>query len=143
MNGLEAGEYVRTRLADLIPSRTVYLNGVPDGPLPTRYIVVWTSEGSEEHTRATGTVNVQTPSIWVTSVSRNGDAEKAAHEAGWGASRLRAALRNYRPESRWALRAVASSPPRRDETLPETTYSAVEQFTVRSAVRPTPTIPNP
>lgn len=134
MNGLEAGTFIQTRLTAQIASRTVYLNGVPDGVLPARYIVVWASEGSEERTRACDAVNVQTPSIWVTSVSRNGDAEKAAHEAAWGAAKVREALRNYRPESRWAVRAETSSPPRRDETLPETTYSAVEQFSIRSAV---------
>lgn len=121
---------VTARLAAQIPSRTVYAGAVPDGTLPTRYLVVWASEGSEESTRLCDTTNVQTPTFWVTSVSRNASPTVAAQESAWGASKVRAALRDWRPYSQWKVRPEASQPVQRDDTA-TTTFYAVEQFTVR------------
>lgn len=134
MNGLEAVAAVATRLRSQVPGRTVYEHGVPDGALPARYVVVFGSEGDEAATRACGTTNVQEPSVWVTSVSRNPDGHNAAREAAWGASRARTALRDYRPEGRWKFTPASSSPARRDEALSDTTFYAVEQFTLRSTI---------
>lgn len=121
---------VAARLTAQIPSRTVYAGAVPDGTLPTRYLVVWASEGTEESTRLCDTTNVQTPTFWVTSVSRNSSPMVAAQESAWGSSKVRAALRDWRPSGKWKVRAEASQPPRRDESA-TTTFYAVEQFTVR------------
>ena len=124
---------VTTRLAAQIPSRTVYAGAVPDGTLPQRYLVVWASEGSEESTRLCDTTNVQTPTFWVSSVSRNNSPQVAAQEASWGSSRVRTALRDWRPDAMWKVRPEASQPAIRNETA-TTTYYAVEQFTVRLTV---------
>jgi hypothetical protein len=121
---------VTARLAAQIPSRTVYAGAVPDGTLPQRYLVVWASEGSEESTRLCDTTNVQTPTFWVTSVARNARPNEAAQEAAWGASKVRAALRDWRPDNRWKVRPESSQPALRDESA-STTFYAVEQFTVR------------
>ena len=134
MNGLDAVAAAASRLLTQEIPRAVYSHGVPDGTLPTRYLVVWGADGSEEATRAADTVDALSLVVWVTSVSRNADGQVAAHEAAWGASRARAALRNYRPEGRWAFRAESSSPARRDESIPDTTFYAVEQFRLRSTV---------
>lgn len=134
MNGLELAEVVRARLTSEVPSRVVYVGAPPDNNPPKRYLIVRTSEGSEEPTRASFTVNVQSPALWVTSVSRNNTPSHAQDEAAWGAAAVRSALRNWRPETAWALRSEASSPARRDEALPETTFYAVEQFSLRSNI---------
>lgn len=134
MNGLEAVGAAEARLAALVTARTVYGHGVPDGALPARYLVAFGSEGDESATRSCGTTNVQQPSVWVTSVSRNPDGHVAAREAAWGASQARAALRDYRPEGRWKFIPVSSSPARRDESISDTTFYAVEQFTLRSTI---------
>lgn len=133
MNGLTLRELAKAHLEPL-PGRTVYTGALPDGPLPARYVIVWSSEGSEESTRAARTVNIQTPALWVTSVSRNGDPMVAEREASWGAAEARRRLRNWRPEARWALTHELSQPARRDESIPETTYVAVEQYTLRSSI---------
>lgn len=121
---------VTARLSAQIPSRTVYAGAVPDGTLPTRYLVVWASEGTEESTRMCDTTNVQTPTFWVTSVSRNNSPQVAAQEASWGANKVRAALRDWRPDAKWKVRPETSQPATRNESA-TTTYYAVEQFTVR------------
>lgn len=134
MDGLALIDAGKARLGPLIPSRTVYAGAVPDGPLPAKYIVLWASEGSEESTRSTGTMNVQTPELWVSSVSRNERPEVAAREAAWGAREARKALRGWRPESDWALRHEVSAPARRDELATAVVYVATEQFSLRSYV---------
>lgn len=134
MNGLTLAGMVEARLEAEIPSRTIYVGAVPDGTLPPRYLVVWPSEGSEEATRSCDTTNVQTPVVWVTSVSRNADPHAAAREAAWAAGKVRKALRNWRPEGRWKLVHGTSAPARRDESIPATTFYAVEQFSLRSSI---------
>lgn len=133
MNGLTLADDAKTRIAELISGRTIYRGAVPKGTtLPARYVVVWTSEGSEESVRATGTVSIQTPALWVTCVSRNDAPEQAAREASADAATVRAGLRNCRPEDRWALVHEVSQPARRDESISATTFMAVEQFSLRS-----------
>lgn len=134
MNGPELAEASSARLESLVPSRPVFVGAPPENDPPERYLVVRTSEGSEEATRSTGTVSVQTPVAWVTSVSRNDDPKEAADEAAWGASRARSALRNWAPESGWSMRSEASQGARRDESIPQTTFYAVEQFSLRSHI---------
>jgi hypothetical protein len=134
VNGPELAAAVKARLESLIPSRTVYTGAVPDGTLPARYLVVYASEGTEDATRMTGTVSVQTPSLWVSSVSRNASPKVAADEAAWGSGKVRAALRNWRPESAWSVRSETSQPARRDESIATTTFYAVEQFSLRSHI---------
>ena len=130
-----AVEDIAARLEAQIPSRTVYPHAVPSGKtIPASYLVVHGSEGSEESTRSADTVNVQTPAVWVTSVSRNENPLAAAREASWAAGRVRAALRNFRPGGRWSVRAEVSQPARRDESISATTFYAVEQFSVRTSL---------
>jgi len=132
VNGLELADAVKTRLTAQITGRTIYKGGVPDGAPPPRYIVVWTSEGDEESARASGTVSIQTPTLWVTCVSRNVAPEQAGRESGADAAAVRRALRNWRPQTRWAVKAESSQPARRDESISTTTFMAVEQFSLRS-----------
>lgn len=134
MNGPEVAEAVRARLAERVPSRTVYVGAIPDGTLPLRYLLIRASEGTEESTRSCDRVSVQTPSIWVYSASRSTAPDQAAREAAWGAAQVRAALCGYRPEGRWAIRHTASAPVGRNDVTPETTFSAVEQFHLRSSI---------
>ena len=129
-----AVEEAAARLRSQIPSRTVYEYAAPDGTLPTTYLVVYGSQGSEEATRMSQTVNVATPAVWVSSVSRNAKPEAAAREAAWGAQKARAALRNYRPTDTWAFRAESSQPARHDELASTSTFYAVEQFSRRTSL---------
>ena len=129
-----AVEDVVARLTAQIPSRAAYPYAAPDGDLPARYFVVYGSEGSEVSTRMVGTVNVQSPSVWVVSVSRNADPDVAARESAWGAGKARAALRNYAPTASRPFRSVSSQPARRDESISATTFYAVEQFSRRTAL---------
>lgn len=123
------------RLAAQIPSRTVYPYAVPDGDLPARYLIVYGSDGDEESNRMSQTVNVLRPTVRVVSASRNSEPEVAAREAAWGASKARAALRNYRPDGTWAFRHVAGDQsPRVDSSAGATTYVAAEQFSIRIAL---------
>lgn len=135
MNGLELSAWVADHLRSQTP-RTVYDGAVPDGAIPDQYLVVWSAEGLEEATRACDAASVQSPTVWVNSVSRDDDPETASREARWGAARARTVLRGVRPEGRWPLQPVpgGSSPARRDESIPETTFVASEQFTLRSSI---------
>lgn len=134
MNSLELAESVAARLRSEVPSRTVFEGAVPDGALPAQYLVVVTSEGDEAATRACDVVNQQTPYLWVYSVSRNALPDVAAWEARWGAAATRRALRNWRPEGTWRVWSLASIPAGRNDTTPDTTFEAMEQFRVRSYV---------
>lgn len=134
MNGLTLGDAVKARLEAQIPSRTIYVGALPDGPLPARYVVLWTSEGDEEANRAVDMPNRQRPYVWATSVSRNTQPDQAAREAAWGAAQVRIALRGWRPEDRWRLAHEASLPARRDESISATTFFAVEQYSLPSSI---------
>lgn len=134
MNGPGLSAAVAARLRSQVPSRTVYEGAVPDGAIPARYLLVVASEGDEVATRACDVVSVQTPYVWVYSVSRNASPDLAARECAWAAAAVRAALRNWRPEGTWRLSSLASIPAGRNDTTPDTTFDAVEQFRVRSYV---------
>ncbi len=122
---------IATRLTAQVPSRTVYAHAVPDGPLPAQYLVVRASEGSEGSTRVCATTDTQTPSVWVTSVARNANPQVAAQECAWAAGRVRVALRDWTPGV-WPVTPETSQGPTRDESIPATTFYAVEQFSVRT-----------
>ena len=133
MNGPGLSAAVAARLRSQVPSRTVYEGAVPDGAIPARYLLVVTSEGDEAATRACDVVNVQIPYVWVYSVSRNASPDLAARECAWAAAAVRAALRNWQP-TEWRLRHLVSAPPGRNDTTPDTTFDAVDQYRVRSYV---------
>lgn len=134
MNGDQLATAAHARLAAQIPTWPRYLHGVPDGNLPARYLVVRSSEGSEERTRAAGSTTIQSPSLWIAGSVRHDDGQFAAKELAAVMAQVRATLRDWRPESRWALRPVGSQPAIRNEALPETTFYAVEQFRLRSSI---------
>ena len=134
MNGPALVEAVAARLRAEVPDWPLYEHGLPDGDLPGRYLVVRGAEGVDERTRAVGSTTVQSPSVWVASSVRHPDGQFAAKEAGRGAARVRSVLRDWRPEGRWALRPSGSTPAERNDALPDTTYSAVEQLTLRSTI---------
>ena len=131
---MSAVDAVKARLESLIPSRTVYANAIPDGTLPTRYLVVYGNVGGEESSTMCDARDLRSPSIWVHSIARSDKPEVAAREAAWGAKAVRDALRGFRPSlGRVAWKAVAevSQPPRRSESLPATAFYAVEQFSIQ------------
>ena len=134
MNGPGLVAAVGARLEEQVPGWPLFLHGVPDGDLPARYLVVRGAEGSESSTRAVGSTTVQRPVVWVASSVRHPDGRFAAKEAGAAAAAVRAALRDWRPEGRWALRPSGSTPAERNEALPDTTYYAVERFALRSSI---------
>lgn len=139
MNGLELVDLVEARLLAFIPSREVFPHAVPDGTLPPRYLFVYSAEGDEWSSRVVGDPNIQTPYLWVTSVSRNNAPQVAAREANWGAAEARKALRGFRPDDGWILKATGVSMPAiRNESLAATTFYAVEQFRLYSYISERP-----
>lgn len=130
------GAAVKARLEELIPSRTVYLGAVPDGDLPSTYLLIYVAEGDEGSDRLCTVASYQMPAIWVHSISRHPDPMAAYDEAAWGAQEVRKALRAWAPiEHSHTLYPAGSQPATRDESVPGcTTYYAVEQFSSRIAL---------
>ena len=79
-------------------------------------------------------IDMREPVVWVTSVVRHGDGQFAASECDASSLRVRDALRGWRPtlgRTNWKCRHTGlSRPGSRNESLPETTYTAVEGFTL-------------
>ena len=128
-------EDVAARLRTQVPSRTVYEHAVPDGTVAAAYLLVRaavTDEGSE---RMSTTTHVDHSGVWVLSVARNGNPHVASRTADAGASFARAALRDWRPSGgQWPLRFDTGRVADRDESLPETTFSAALQYSLRGSV---------
>lgn len=123
---------VAARLTAQVTARTVYPYAAPNGALPARYLIVHGSAGTESSERLADQVDAVDAPVWVTSVSRNADPEVAAREAAWGAEKAREALRGWRPAATaWKVRSEASQPAKRDESINEATFYAVEQFSVK------------
>ena len=122
---------VKARLESEVPGLTVYKGAVPNGTLPAKYLVVWASEGDEFSTRMCDATNIIEPTFWVTSVGRLSSPQNSASAAAFGSRETRRALRDWRPYGAWKVRPEASQAPRRDESLPDSTFFAVEQFSVR------------
>lgn len=126
-------EDVAARLRAQIPSRTVYEHAVPDGTLPTAYIVVRGGITAETSARMTDTTHVGEGLIRVLSVARNSDAHKAARTADAGAAFARDALRDFRPSGgQWPMRLALGSDPYRDESVAETTFVVGLQYGLRT-----------
>jgi len=136
MSGFEVRTLVADRLRATVPARSVFEGAVPSGSLPECFLLVRTNEGAEGASRMVGTVSLQRPSIWVTSVSLDVSPPVACDEAAAGAAFVRQALRNWSPVSGgWRLVAEVSEPARPDGSLPNAAaYAAVEQFSVRLAL---------
>ena len=128
-------EDVAARLRTQIPSRMVYEYAVPDGSLPAAYLLVRaavTDEGSE---RMCDTTHVVDHTVRVLSIARNGNPHVAARTADAGASFARTALRDWRPSGgQWPLRFETGSDAFRDESIPETTFVAPLQYSLRGSV---------
>ena len=119
------------RLESEEPGSIVFGGAVPNGELPAQYRVVWANEGDEFSTRLCGTTNIIVPTFWVTSVARLGSPQNSFRGAARGSRITRQAFRDWRPYGAWKVRPEASQAPRRDESLPDSTFFAVEQFSVR------------
>ena len=86
-------EVIAARIESVVGSaRTVYRYGVPDGTLPSAYLLVTASVGETSSTNLAGLADRRTPSVDVKSVSRDPDRQKAAREALWGARKVVDAL---------------------------------------------------
>lgn len=124
---------VAARLRIAVPSRTVYEHGVPAGDLPSRYLLVTASAGETSSTNAADVADRRSPVVFVTSVSRDGVALVAAREAAWGAAVSVDAMADWRPQigvATWKPVHISSLPPRSDDDLPDSAWSAVEQWSL-------------
>lgn len=114
-------------------ARTVYRYGVPDGTLPSAYLLVTASVGETSSANLAGLADRRTPSVDIKSVSRDPDRQKAAREALWGARKVVDALTDFRPavgRVAWLMDHLASYPPTADDSLPEVVMQAVERYTL-------------
>src|SRR5690606_9051291 len=88
--------------------------------------------GDESASTTSSATDMREPDAWVTSVCRYPDARFAASEVSESSVRVRDALRAWRPplgRANWKCRNGLSGDPRRDESIPATTYTSVEQCT--------------
>ena len=125
-------DLVAARLEALIPSRTVFVEAVPDGTLPARYLLVQEGGDSEEASSMADKVDLVGHSVLVKSVSFNTDPVAAAREAGWGEEKARDALRGWRPvigTAAWKARASNNYlAPTRDDSTGSTAYMVGRYF---------------
>ena len=128
-------EDVAARLRTQVSSRTVYEHAVPDGDVAAAYLLVRaavTDEGSE---RLATTTHVTGATVRVLSVARNKSPYVAARTATAGATLTRAALRDWRPSGgQWPLRFDLGADAFKDDSIPETTYVAPLQYSLRGSV---------
>lgn len=128
-------EDVAARLRTQVPSRTIYEHAVPDGALPSAYLLVRaavTGEGSERMCDATHVVSL---TVRVLSIARNKDAHVAARTADAGATFARSALRDWRPSGgQWKLRYELGADAFRDESISETTFVTPLQYSLRADI---------
>ena len=75
-------EDVAARLRAQVPSRAVYELAVPDGPLPTAYLLLRAAPSDEAGQRMTDTTDHVMWTVRVLSVARHVDPFKAARTAG-------------------------------------------------------------
>lgn len=128
-------EDVAARLRTQVPSRTVFEYAVPDGTLPTAYLLVRASPVDEGSERLSTTTHVVQSVVRVLSAARNGNPHVAARTADAGAKFARDALRDWRPSGgQWPLRFDVGADAARDESIPETTYVAPLQYSLRGSV---------
>lgn len=114
-------------------ARTVYRHGVPDGTLPSAYLLVTASVGETSSTNLAGLADRRTPSVDVKSVSRDPDRQNACREALWGARKAVDALTDFRPavgRVAWLMDHLASYAPAADDSLPDVVMQAVERYTL-------------
>lgn len=120
---------VASRLTALVPSRTVYKHAVPSSPAQ-RYLLVVAAD-----TRTADTLGdvprMRDSTLWVTSVSRNGDAKVAADEAIWGSEKAADALMGWRTttgDAAWKPEHLGGQPVQRDPDLAETVMFCVDRY---------------
>lgn len=127
-------EVIAARIESVVGvARMVYRYGVPDGTLPSAYLLVTASVGETSSTNLAGLADRRTSSVDVKSVSRDPDRQKAAREALWGARKVVDALTDFRPavgRVAWLLDHMASYAPAADDSLPEVVMQAVERYTL-------------
>ena len=128
-------ELIAARIESVVGSaRTVYRYGVPDGTLPSAYLLVTASVGETSSTNLAGLADRRTPSVDVKSVSRSPDRRQAAREALWGARKVVDALTDFRPavgRVAWLMDHLASYAPTADDSLPDAVVlHAVERYTL-------------
>lgn len=127
-----AVQLVADRLAAQIPSRTVYLEAVPDGALPARYLLVSDGGDTEAASSMCDRVDLVGHAVLVKSVSFSSDPVVAAREAGWGEEKAREVLRDWRPSigsATWKVRASDNYlAPSRDDSTGSTAFMAGRYF---------------
>ena len=128
-------EVIAARIESVVgAARMVYRYGVPDGTLPSAYLLVTASVGETSSTNLAGIADRRTPSVDVKSVSSDPDRQKAAREALWAARKVVDALTDYRPavgRVTWLMDHLASYAPTADDSLPDAVVmQAVERYTL-------------
>jgi hypothetical protein len=111
-------------------ARTVYRTAVPDNPAP-RYLVVRSNIGEDESVDLGDSQALRAATVTVTSASTNALDQVAADEAMWGMEKAHGALHGWRPtvgRASWKPVLLSSLEPTNDESLPTTTYYAVERW---------------
>jgi hypothetical protein len=111
-------------------ARTVYRNAVPDGPAGS-FIVVRSNIGEDESVDLGDSQALRAATVTVTSASTNDRDQDAATAAMWGMEKAHAALHGWRPtigRAAWKPVLLSSLEPTNDESLPTTTYYAVERW---------------
>lgn len=123
---------VAARLRTGVPSRVTFEFAVPDGDLPTAYLLVRATPATEFPSRAADSTSVVSWTVRVLSIARHADPFKGARTADAGLSMVRDALRDHRPVDQWPLRFESSADAFRDESLPDTTFVAAAQYSLRN-----------
>ncbi len=129
-------EAVAARLRARFPARVTLEwavpNKMPDGsPVPRLFWIVSANVGDEESSTMAGARDVRSPVLWVRSVSQHSDPQRAAHEVSLWAEDARDALRGFSPSigrMSWALDHLVSSQPFSESGLPDSSWSATEQW---------------
>ena len=130
-------EVVAARLREAFPSRAVYPWAVPTRsanggvePASSCYIVSANVGGEESSTMADAR-DVRSPVLWVRATSLQSSPDMAARTVGRWAADARDVLRGFVPlvgRMAWALDHLVSSQPFPESGLPDSSWSATEQW---------------
>lgn len=130
-------EVVAARLREVFPARVTFEWAIPtksaNGGVepPKRCYIVSANVGDEESSTMADARDVRSPVLWVRCVSERESPDMAAREVARWASDARDALRGFVPlvgRMAWALDHLVSSQPFPESGLPDSSWSATEQW---------------
>lgn len=130
-------EIVAARLREAFPTRAVFEFAIPTKsanggvPPPPRCYIVSANVGDEESSTMADAKDLRSPVLWVRATSLREDPWTAANEASNWAADAREALRGFRPtigRTAWKLDHLVSAQPFSETGLPDSSWSATEQW---------------